>query len=438
MKKNNIDQELLLLLQQADLERVSPKMEAFRKPYRIKLARGGRGAGAKSWSAASLLIQRAHREKINIACFREIQNSISESVYSLMCLQIERLRYPGWNIYSDHIISPQGGKIIFKGLKDLRAANQIKSLEGYNIFWLEEAQTISQASIDILLPTLRKEGSELWATYNLLSESDPINQIWTSDRTDVLRVDLLPGRQDNPWFPEVLQKEMELAYKTNPDLAEHIWGGQPLKQSEQSIFSRADVIEATRRQIEPDPHDVAVGVDVARFGDDRTVIYKRQGWVVTDSRVMTKKDTIQVALAAWDLANRDPSVPIVVDDTGVGGGVTDQLRRLGAKVVAVNFGAAAHDKTRYGTVADELWFELPINEIQIPADNELIQELTLRQYTYDKQYRRKIESKQEYKKRLGRSPDKADALLLTYYKPRSIIQPKYRQEMAARRRSGAF
>lgn len=431
------DALLLDLLLQEDLERVSPKMEAFRKPYRIKLARGGRGAGAKSWSAASLLIQRAHREKINIACFREIQNSITESVYSLMCLQIERLRYKGWSIYTDHIISPQGGKIIFKGLKDLRAANQIKSFEGYDIFWLEEAQTISQASLDILIPTLRKEGSELWATYNPITPYDAINKLWLSDRDDVLRVDLKPGKEDNPWFPDVLQKEMELAYKTDPALAAHIWGGQPLQQGERCVYAVDAVIEATRRQVEAGA-DVAIGVDVARYGDDRTVMYRREGNKVVSCKVLSKKDTVDVALAAWELANRDPSVSIVVDDTGVGGGVTDQLRRLGAKVVAVNFGAVAKQKNKYGTVADELWFELPIGEIQIPADAELVQELTMRQYTYDKQYRRRIESKQDYKKRLGRSPDKADALLLTFYKSYGTIDIKHRADMKKRRAGEYF
>jgi phage terminase large subunit len=178
--------EYLELVSQEELERVSPKMERFREPWRIKTAHGGRGAGAKSWSAASLLVQKANWNPLRICCFREIQLTLEESSYGLMVDTISRLRYSNWRITREYIDSPAGAHIIFRGLANMRAAEQMKSLEGYDIFWLEEASAISKESLAVLLPTLRKPGSELWAVLNRDAEKDPIiAEFWDSDRTDV-------------------------------------------------------------------------------------------------------------------------------------------------------------------------------------------------------------------------------------------------------------
>jgi phage terminase large subunit len=416
-------QELFELLEQEKRELVSPKMERFREPWRIKLAHGGRGAGAKSWSVASLLIQRAHRERLRIGCFREVQKSLEESSYRLMVDTINRLQYPGWSIRRESLDSPTGSHIIFRGLVDIRASNQVKGLEGYNLFWLEEAATISSESIRMLLPTLRKEGSELWATWNRESEVEAVfTDLWCAGRDDMLRVELEQGKIDNPWFPDILQAEMEADYKRNPDEAIHTWGGQPRKQGFNAILNRVDVRNAMERKVEgTEPEEL--GVDVARFGDDTTQIYRRRGFKTVEHREYAKLDTQVIAREAWEMAGRDRRKPIKVDDTGVGGGVTDRLRALGANVIAVNFGGKSGDTDKYETAADEMWFEFEkkIHEVEIPNDPELFTQLTGRLYGYDKRERRKVESKTEYKKRWGRSPDKADALLLAYYNPKRNI-----------------
>ncbi|HKM07895.1 MAG TPA: hypothetical protein VJ869_13015, partial [Sphaerochaeta sp.] len=171
---------------------------------------------------------------------------------------------------------------------------------------------------------------------------------------------------------------------------------------------------AMSRTVEP-VGMIQVGCDVARFGDDFTVLYKRKGLKVIDRKRFSKQDTMATAYECWDMAGRDPSVPIVVDDTGVGGGVSDRLRELGAKVIAVNFGGSPSDSDKYTSIADELWFNFPVDEVDIPDDNELMQQLSSRQYTYDNKGRRKIESKQTYKDRCGHSPDDADSLLLCFF-----------------------
>jgi phage terminase large subunit len=429
-------EELFELLEQENRERVSPKMERFREPWRIKLAKGGRGAGAKSWSTASLLIQRAHREPLRIGCFREVQKTIEESSYQLLRETIERLRYPGWKITRESLDSPAGAHIIFRGLVDIRAANQVKGLEGFDIFFLDEASQISHDSIRMMLPTLRKAGSELWAVWNPETEFDPVyTRLWLADRDDVLMVDLEPGKIDNPFWTENLQLEMEADYRNNPDEAEHTWGGAPRKQGDNAVMSRVAVRAAMNRTAEETEPD-EVGVDVARFGNDKTEMYRRRGFKTVAHKEFIKKDTQFIADAAWDFSGRSSQVPIKVDDTGLGGGVTDRLKRLGAKVIPVNFGGAPHDKEKYDTVADEMWFEFPVDEASIPDDPDLMTELSGRLFDYDKRGRRKVEPKDQFKKRFGRSPDKADALLLAYYVGynHSALPKEYQDQMAARRK----
>lgn len=415
-------EELLRLLEQEDRERVTPKLEGFRKPCRIKIARGGRGAGAKSWSCASLLIQRCHRETLRLACFREIQKSLRESSYDLFVQTISRLGYRGWKITNEYLESPTGSLIVFRGLKDLRASDQVKSMESFDVFFLEEAATISDESIKTLLPTLRKAGSELWAVYNPQTGFEPITvRLWNSDRQDLVRIELRQGREDNPFWTDALQRELEESYRQDTDEALHIWGGQPRAQAQNAILNRVVITEAMHRQVAEEEPD-EVGVDVARFGDDTTQLYRRRGCMVVDHREYRKADTQCIAEAAYDFADRNPQIPIKVDDTGVGGGVTDRLRVLGARVIPIQFGGKAKDGKKYDTVIDEMWFAFAslADRVGLPDDYDLLGELTGRLYGYDKQGRRKVEPKGEFKKRYGHSPDKADALLLAFYNPERV------------------
>jgi phage terminase large subunit len=297
----------------------------------------------------------------------------------------------------------------------MRAAAQIKGYEGVDIAWVEEGATVSMDSLDLLIPTIRKADSEIWISFNREEESDPVfERFIRNPRDDSIVVWLEPGKADNPWWTAELQKEMDEDYKRDPDQAEHIWGGQPRKQGQQAIMSRTAVRGAMDRDIVAEGA-YEIGVDVARFGDDLTVMYKRHGVKVIDKREFAGQDTQRTAMVAWEFAEHDPSLHIKVDDTGVGGGVTDRLNELGAHAIPVNFGGSPHNKDLYTSVADEMWFEFPVNEADIPEDPVLMQELAGRQYDYDTKGRRRIEPKKDFKKRIGHSPDRADALLLTFY-----------------------
>jgi phage terminase large subunit len=251
---------------------------------------------------------------------------------------------------------------------------------------------------------------------------------------DSIIISFEPGPIDNPWWYESdLQKDWDWWKDRDLDEWEHIYLGQPRKQGQYAVLNRVKIRASMNREIRAEGA-IEIGVDVARFGDDRTVMYRRHGLKITDTKSFVGQDTMRTAKEAWSLAEYKPFVPIKVDDTGVGGGVTDRLRELGAKVIPVDNGGNAVDGNKYTSAADEMWFEFPIDECDIPCDNELMKQLSGRRYDYDNKGRRKIESKKDFKKRLGYSPDDADALLLCFYSGGNIqISDKTRRELAQRR-----
>jgi phage terminase large subunit len=430
--------EYLELLEAEDRERVSDKLEEVKttdKP--IVIVQGGRGAGAKSWGFASLVVQLCQYEYHRCACLREVQLSLTESVYQLIMDTIHRLGYSkDWNITRERITNIKTSSfIIFRGLRNLMAARQIKGLEGIDLVWCDEAATIIDESWSALMPTfVRNDGWRLFISYNPETEFDPCTvRFWNSDRKDVLKIRVEPGKKDNPWWNEGLQNEMDELYKVDADEAEHVYGGQARKQGQNAVMSRVRIRAAMMREIEA-VGAVEIGVDVARFGDDQTVMYKRHGLKTIERRSFLGQDTMRTADEAWDMAGRDPQVRIKVDDTGVGGGVSDRLNQLGAQVVRIDFGSSPADTNKYTTAADEMWFEFPVDEAQIPNNQELMQQLAGRRYEYDNASRKKIESKKDYKKRLKKSPDDADALLLCYYKGGiTMFDKSIRDGMAKRR-----
>ena len=151
-------------------EKFLPLIESRR---RYKVLYGGRGSG-KSQTVASMLLARVSHSKEKVGCFREFQNSIDDSVHSLLRAEIERLDIPGYEILSNEIRHKDGGLFKFRGLA--RNIESIKSMHDFDIFWIEEAQTVSEESLRLLKPTLRAEGSEMWFTFNPVSRLDPISK----------------------------------------------------------------------------------------------------------------------------------------------------------------------------------------------------------------------------------------------------------------------
>lgn len=202
------------------------KLRPLVAPRRYKGAHGGRG-GAKSHFFAVLAILACVQRQTRICCIREVQSSIKDSVRQLLIDKIEALGLLAeFQILDHEIRGPNGSLIIFKGMQSYNAAN-IKSLEGYDIAWVEEAQTFSQHSLDLLRPTLRKPGSELWFSWNPRYKTDPVDAFFRNKNAanDPEIVCVQVNWRDNPWFPEELRKEKDRDYLADEDKALHIWEG---------------------------------------------------------------------------------------------------------------------------------------------------------------------------------------------------------------------
>lgn len=204
-------------------------------PSRYKGAYGGRGSG-KSHFFAELLVERCIMEKIDAVCIREVQKSLSQSVKKLIENKIEALGVGSlFEVQEARIKTPHGGQIIFQGMQN-HTADSIKSLEGYDIAWVEEAQTLSQYSLDLLRPTIRKSGSEIWFSWNPDQPSDPVDQFLRCENPPADSIVIEVNYMDNPWLPEELKDELEYDKKRDPDKFRHIWLGEYRSNSESRVF----------------------------------------------------------------------------------------------------------------------------------------------------------------------------------------------------------
>jgi phage terminase large subunit len=196
---------------------------------------GGRGSG-KSHFLAELLIERCILEKVDAVCVREVQKSLSKSVKKLLENKIIELGVGHlFEVQNDKIITPHGGMIIFTGMQN-HTADSIKSLEGYDVAWIEEAQSLSQYSLDLLRPTIRKPGSQIWASWNPKFETDPIDKFLRCGNPPKGSIIVEVNFCDNPWLPDVLREEMEYDRSRDPDKYAWVWLGKYLKNSESRVF----------------------------------------------------------------------------------------------------------------------------------------------------------------------------------------------------------
>lgn len=206
---------------------------------RYKIAYGGRGS-AKSWTIARILLLKAMENKIRVLCTREIQDSIKDSVHKLLRDQIELLELSGFIIQNDVIKHENGSEFLFKGL--YTNLSKIKSFEGVDICWIEEAESISAMSWEILDPTIRKPNSEIWISFNPRYTNDIIYNTFitnTNENAIVVKVNW----QDNKHFPKELQLQKDAMAKNDADLYLHIWEGELKKNTAEQIMQNKWAIE---------------------------------------------------------------------------------------------------------------------------------------------------------------------------------------------------
>ena len=190
--------------------------------------------GSKSWSIADFLIAKSLESQKRILCCREIQNSIRDSSHRLLT---DRIKFYGlddfFTITDKEIIGKNGSIFIFRGL--FRNEQSIKSLEGVDLAWVEEAQSVSRKSLEVLIPTIRKANSQIIFSYNPTNQDDPVHTDYTlAQREDTLNIEI--NYSDNPFFPDVLLNEMEYDRKNDADKYSHVWLGQCISHSDSQVF----------------------------------------------------------------------------------------------------------------------------------------------------------------------------------------------------------
>ena len=211
------------------------KLECLFKPSRYKVLYGGRG-GAKSWGVARALLIKAAQSQLRILCAREFQTSIKDSVHKLLCDQIEALGLTSfYEITQTNIKGKNGSEFSFIGLKN-NVAN-VKSYEGVDICWVEEAQTTSRMSWNVLIPTIRKEKSEIWITFNPELETDETYQRFVLNPPDDCIVTKV-NWSDNPWFPETLKLEKDALKFRDPQAYNVVWEGLCHQSVDGAIFAK--------------------------------------------------------------------------------------------------------------------------------------------------------------------------------------------------------
>lgn len=433
------------------------KMQEWRKmmrrlttsPAHVKCLRGGRGS-SKSWRIAEALIQMAVRYDLRILCLRRVQKSIDASSHQLLSDTIRRLGYESeFTITKTSIKAKSGAEFRFLGFQS--NLDSIKSIEGVDICWVEEAHAITAEAWEVLAPTLRREGAELWISFNpdfAWSETYVRYVLKAPEDWYVEEVNWY----DNPWFNEKLNAERLYTLKYYPDRYDNIWNGVPVSEVPGAIVNRANL---EKLFVRPDHHlakrcrtGVKTAVlDVADEGDDDSVLSFFDGRFLYRMERLQARDTVQLAAQALKLAEEEGCETLIYDSVGVGSGTKGALNRFqDSRVRFVQFvaqGAVLRKKSRYrqGRKNEDVFHNLRAqawwayrdavddtirylktgvvppdglfcisNEIPRIYQERILSDSTGVMWETTSDDKIKIEKKENVKKRLGVSTDYADAI----------------------------
>lgn len=320
------------------------------RPARYKGAHGGRGSGKSHFFAElaveSCLLQRGKR----IVCVREVQKSLKESVKRLVEDKIEALGVgPEFRILNDHIVTPGNGVVLFQGMQD-HTAESIKSLEGFDVAYVEEAQTLSERSLEMLRPTIRKPGSELWFSWNPRNASDPVDALLRGVRPPPNAVVVKANYSDNPFFPDVLEEERAYDEKNKRERYGHVWLGEYEPAAIGAIWDRVTLHQGRRAEAPPlkrivvavDPAISAeegsneTGIVAAGIGDDQ------RGYVLEDATTIGSPQRWgERAVATYDRYDAD-AIVIEVNQGGDMVKHTLETIRPGIRIVEVRATRGKH------------------------------------------------------------------------------------------------
>lgn len=420
------------------------------KPHRVKGLRGGRGSG-KSWMVAEALIQLAVRFDLRFLCLRRVQKSIEASSHQLLSDTIRRLGYESeFTITKTHIKANSGAEFRFLGFQS--NLDSIKSIEGVDIVWVEEAHAISKEAWETLAPTLRREGAEIWMTFNPAFAWDETYVRYVLNAKDDWFTEEV-NWYDNPYFTATLEDERLTCLMYYPDRYDNIWNGKPVSETPGAVINRGNL---ERLFVDPDSElakacrtGVRVAVlDVADNGDDDSVLTLWDGHFCEAAYRLQARDTTQLALQALTIAKEERCKILIYDSVGVGAGVKGELNKhLDEGIQFKKFvaqGEVQRKRSRYrgGRFNEEVFLNLraqawwayrdrvndtcrwlnggvkPLdgmiafsNKIKRQYRERILSDSTGVEWETDSSDKIKIEAKKDVKKRLGVSTDYADAVI---------------------------
>lgn len=436
--------------------------EFWTTPARNRVLYGGR-ASSKSWDAAGFATFLADNIKLRFLCVRQYQNRISESVYALLKIQIERFGLDGrFDIQRDKIYSTEtGAEFMFYGL--WRSIDEIKSLESVDVLWIEEAHNLTEEQWKVLEPTIRKEGSQVWVIFNPKLATDFAYRRFVLDPPPDTIIRKI-NHDENPFLSSTMKRIIEAARLEDPDEFAHIYGGEPLTDDDGSIIRRSWLLAAV------DAHKVLkfepagrrrLGFDIADSGQDKCATISAHGSVVlrADMWKAAEDELLKSCTRAYHQA-REFGADITYDSIGVGASAGAKFGEINEAVpfaqhvryAKFNAGGAVlqpeaiyppgamiggtKNKDMFSNVKAQAWWMLAdrfrntFNAVRrgevFPADqmislssdlpflNQLIDELSTPKRDYDANGRVKVESKKDLGKRDVPSPNLADAAVMAF------------------------
>lgn len=401
--------------------------------YKFFVIEGGRGS-AKTQSVGRVLLFIAEKRKVRIGAGREVQNTIEESVHQLFLDLIHEHRL-SWRTAKNRLRQlVTGATIVYKSLRERGAVN-IKGLEGLDIFWGEEAQTITKETLEVLIPTLRKSKLKFFFTLNRFTRDDAVIQELVG-RPDCLHIKI--NYYENPHCPAHILEEAEIMRIKDPRQYAHVYLGEPVAGSDDYLFNYDKLYAAFKQQAfgEVFGRQRILSIDFAAQGNDACVatllervsnqhwkIADRHKWHEPDAMVSVGKIVQLIGMYRPPMPNSNDQLITILDVGGMGHVVWNRLNEVlaGTHLRVHRFDGATTDGVdvvHYSNARTEGywltkdWFDQGFLVLDEKRDAEVVKQLEKIKMKYRSDGRRALESKVDMKKETGGSPDDADSLMM--------------------------
>lgn len=402
--------------------------QAHQAPERFVLYGGAVGGGKSAWLCnEGLQLSLDYPGNVGFLARHELVSFRRTTLQTLEHFLPDQI-IKSHNRSDQEITLVNGSRIMYGGLGDDESA--IERLKSLNLGWfgIDQAEETTESHFFMLAARLRLGLPNIRYKGLLTANPEPgwVRARWIENANpEHVFIPALPS--DNPYLPKDYESQLRTLYGNNPALISALLEGNWDVQTSGDFLMPYSLIRAAVARQVPDSGVCAFGVDVARFGDDESVVVVRRGLKVARIEAWSKQDTVWTAGKVAEMARAENPAVIYVDEIGIGAGVVDPLRANHYNVVGVNSSSAATRPEAYANRRAELYCQLAdhFNEgsIAIPDYPQLSSQLSALKYKYDLHHRKLIESKDEIKKRSGRSPDYADALMLAYsdFMPESVV-----------------